>query len=90
MLTFNNENIDNKIKNQFVIRIFDMKENKLRTNQLLNDLNADYLVDYSEEKRKDDFRAKNSFIPKFEYTLDSTAKHFIANSSYIKIQYLFK
>lgn len=66
-----------------------MKEKPIGTNQLLSDLNADYIIDYSEEKRKDDFRAKNSFIPKFEYILDSSTKNFISNSSFIKIQYLF-
>lgn len=90
LLSFKNDNIDFKITSQFVIRIYEMNDNSIRTNQLLNDLNSDYMTDISEEKPQEETSKTNSFVPKFEYTLDSSIKNFILDSSFIKIQYLFQ
>lgn len=86
LLAFNNDELDKKTTNQFVIRIFEMNENSVGTNQLLSDQNTDFIHGDSEEKRKDESQVRNSFIPKFEYTPDSSIKNVIIDSPFIKIQ----
>ncbi|CAF0709121.1 unnamed protein product [Brachionus calyciflorus] len=87
LLAFKNENLVDTKSNQFVIRIYDMNENLLNSNQLTSYQNSDSdLLENSDEKRKEVLREKNHFFPKYEYTLDNSIKHYQIDSTYIRIQ----